>query len=457
MTIFYSVRTRQALKERLGHLPLGLPHYSYGIVCGKFLQLFSDMGIQTVELLMPEIYPSYSAMRPSGVDASSAVHLMFKAFEEFRVLKGAYNIAHVAWEYRKLPSFRTMPKFHPKRTHPLNDYAFALGLADEIWVGCSFTKDTLVREGLSNVHVIPAPIEIPLGSMRSDSNEAGRSSEVMRAPLTILDCSRRSIVWAQIEDAIPTLGESLFMRLADCKSRGGSVFLSIFNPHDPRKNPGPMLAGFQRYCQKHQQNDLLIIKILVDDKYNTFSDVLRVILPRRCRESLVSFDLMDCKNIILVCGFMTDAEMSRLYCASDFYVCTSNAEGQNLPLLEAMVRGVVPISPATTAMADYLTRDNSVVLKTTESPIYDSAASAYGLFDTHWDEVSTDEVALGLERARSLEGDELQAKQAAAIETVKDNYGLPAVAALVERRLLAVDKMLRNEAATNVRTTAQAR
>jgi glycosyltransferase involved in cell wall biosynthesis len=201
-----------------------------------------------------------------------------------------------------------------------------------------------------------------------------------------------------------------------------------------------MLAGFQRYCRKYEQNDVLIVKILVDGKYNTFSDVLQVILPRRCAESLNPFELIDCKNIILVCGLLTDAEMNRLYCNADFYLCTSNAEGQNLPLLEAMAHGVVPISPATTAMADYVSGNNSVVLQATESQIYESAASAYGLSETHWDEVSTSEVVRGLEAAQLLDADRLKAKRAAAIKTVNDHYGPAAVAALVRQRFRAIDE-----------------
>jgi glycosyltransferase involved in cell wall biosynthesis len=439
MRLYYSVRTRRALKQRLGSLPLGLPHYSYGIVCQRFLTLFAEMGIQAIELPMPEIYPSSRDMLPGSGDTTRLVHVMFKAFDEFRLLKGAYNVAHVAWEYGNLPSFDRMSQFHSNRTHPLNDYVYALGLVDEIWVGCSFTRDTLVRAGLSNVHIIPAPISLPRGGLLAARKGEGLSRDAfMRAPLQIIECTRSSITRGQAEDPPAAIGEGLFMRIADCRLRGGKVFLSVFNPHDPRKNPGPMLAGFQRYCQRHQPKDLLIIKILVDGKFNTLDDVLRVILPRRCRESLTSLDLIDCENIILVCGLMSDSEMGRMYGAADFYLCTSNAEGQNLPLLEAMGHGVVPISPVTTAMADYVTEDNSIILQTTETPVYDSIASAYGLSDTRWCEVSAKEVTLGIERAAFLDGDTLEAKRAVAIQTVAKHYSPGAVTPLVRQRLLEI-------------------
>jgi hypothetical protein len=143
MTLYYSVRTRHALTRQFSQLPLGLPHYSYGIVSQKFITLLADMGIGTIELTMPEIYPSHCSIGPRKPNTPRPVHLMFKAFDEIRLLKGVYNIAHVAWEYNRLPSFDRLPKFHPKRSHPLNDYVYALSLVDEVWVGCSFTRDTL--------------------------------------------------------------------------------------------------------------------------------------------------------------------------------------------------------------------------------------------------------------------------------------------------------------------------
>ena len=441
--IYYSVRTRQALKNRLARLPLGLPHYSYGVVCGKFLHLFEELGVEAVELPMPEIFPSYREARRSASDQPRPIHVMFKAFDEFRLLKGAYNIAHVAWEYSELPSFETMPQNHPKRAYPLNDYVHALRLLDEIWVGCRYTRDTLQRAGLGNVHVIPAPIAVPEPEPRPRPERDGIAREaLMRGPLQIIDATRASILRGQVEDPLAMPGEGLFMRIADSKQRGGRVLLSVFNPHDPRKNPGPMLAGFQRYCQKRRPSDLLVIKVLVDGKYNTLDDVLRVILPRRCRESLCAFELIDCENILLVCGLMSDAEMDRLYRATDFYLCTSSAEGQNLPLLEAMARGVMPIAPATTAMADYINPDNAVVLPTTEAPIYDSAASAYGLSAARWHEVSAQQVALGIERAVSLDRGSV-AKQGAAVRRVAEAYAPSAVGRLVSRRLSAIAESLR--------------
>jgi glycosyltransferase involved in cell wall biosynthesis len=430
------MRTREALRRQLQQVPLGLPHYSYAIVCQKFLTLLDNMNVQATELLMPEIYPSGDSVLQYHIK-TKPIHLMFKAFDEFRLLKGAHNIAHVAWEYSCLPTFTRMPLFHAKRAHPLNDFAFALSLLDEIWVGCSFTRDVLLREGLSRVHLIPAPVELALASP-SRLEPGFANGAFMSAPLQIVECRKSVTTQAQIEIAPSLPGEALFMRIAEIRSRGGKVFLSIFNPHDPRKNPAAALNGFQRFCQQQHRDDLLIVKILVDGKINTFHDVLRVIMPRRFGETMSRFDLIDSENILIFCGTMSEAELDRLYRAADFYLCTSNAEGQNLPLLEAMARGVVPVSPATTAMADYVNEDNSIVLKATETAIHENAASAYGLFDAHWYEVAASEVARGLAKAVSYDMRALNAKRTNAIRTVAEKYSWEAVAPLIEQRLAAL-------------------
>src|SRR5690606_16655141 len=68
------------------------------------------------------------------------------------------------------------------------------------------------------------------------------------------------------------------------------------------------------------------------------------------------------ESVVLFSGFLPDDQLSHLYRLADFYVCTSIAEGQNLPLMEAMVHGCVPISVTNTAMADYVTADNAVTV-----------------------------------------------------------------------------------------------
>ena len=428
--IFFSHRTRRALRDRLQQLPLGLSHYSYGHVCQRFMKVLSLLELSHAELTMPEIYSSYAdiVVESGPTNNRRPSHIIFKAFEEIRVLKGAYNIAHVAWEYDRLPRFSRLPKQHRLRTNPLNDYVHALSLVDEVWVGCEFTKSVFVQEGLRNVHVIPAPVT--LGQDRGTS-----SFSISELNIEIVEGTKEATHGAVIGGQATFPLESIFMTAADCRARGGRVFLSILNPHDPRKNSGALIAGFQKYVHRTNRNDLLIVKVLVDGKYNSLQDVFKVILPRRFSEAGLRFDAVDCTNILFLRASMSEYDMARLYRAADYYLCSSNAEGQNLPLLEAMMHGVVPISSMNTAMADYVSDETGFVLRGNVGPVYDSVASVYGIFGSEWSETSATDVAFGLRLTDALSGDDLKRKQYAARSNVERRYSLEAVASLVQARL----------------------
>ena len=55
--------------------------------------------------------------------------------------------------------------------------------------------------------------------------------------------------------------------------------------------------------------------------------------------------------------------MTKLLQTANFYLCTSSTEGLNLPMIQAMSNGVVPISTRATAMADYINEKNAIVIE----------------------------------------------------------------------------------------------
>jgi hypothetical protein len=172
--IYYSHRTRKALAEGKLFLPLGFAHYSYGTVCRKFLDMFEQARMPVQELLMPEIYPSSRHIFPPS-KAARPLHIAFKPYEEIRLLKGAANVAHVAWEFDKLPRLGDLPHNHPRRANVMNDYVHVLGMVSEVWVGCTYTKRIFEEHGLNNVQIVPAPIAVG-GSGRSLARQPGSAS-----------------------------------------------------------------------------------------------------------------------------------------------------------------------------------------------------------------------------------------------------------------------------------------
>jgi len=427
--IYYSHRTRKALAEGRSYLPLGFAHYSYGTVCRKFLDVFREGGLEAQELLMPEIYPSPAHLFPSNALARP-LHIAFKPYEEIRLLKGAANVAHVAWEFDRLPELRGLPRAHPRRSNIMNDYVHMLGLASEVWVGSSYTKQVFEAHGINHVQVIPAPIA---------ANGKGRTEQrvppVALRRIGSLQLTRSRVTTYIDSTGAPKLDHSTLFRADDCAAFGGRVFLSIFNPGDPRKHAAALIMGFQKFIRNSGRNDLLIIKLVLDGGENSFRNALAVQLPRFFERMGIPFSFVDCANILLVPDRLSDEEMADLYRTADFYVCTSGAEGQGLPLQEAMAAGLVPISPAETAMADYINHRNAVVLATEDAPIPLRISEAYGLSNLSWRVVDHREVARGLAAAVEMPQDEYVRRSNSAAALIKAQYSHEHIISRVRERM----------------------
>jgi glycosyltransferase involved in cell wall biosynthesis len=156
-------------------------------------------------------------------------------------------------------------------------------------------------------------------------------------------------------------GASTFLEYIGARLKASDklrIYLTILNPEDFRKNLDAMLRAvyyFSRSCT----DVLLIVKVLTSSSRFHLLDVLSDIIPRK----LDSGTALKTDNIVFFNEFLSEQEMSHLYSIADYYLCASFCEGQNLPLLEAMAHGVVPVTTANTAMADYITTENAIVIR----------------------------------------------------------------------------------------------
>lgn len=427
-TLYYSVRTRDALAAGVGAVPFGFAHYSYALVCRKILDLIECNGWTAQELVRPEIYPSYhhagSDHDHGGIRlADPPVHLIVKPFDELRVLKGARNIAVVFWEFDRLPVHDRLPAGHPRRSNIMHDFRHCLRLVDEVWVGCDFTRDVLRREGIPNVHTVPTPIHPAhapwAATAPSEIEVTACGAEALRA---VRGAARR-----------PRPASGLFQRIARAKRQGGRIFVTAFNPGDSRKNPGAAMLGFQ-FAQRRPA-DLFIVKLVVDGLENTLGRCVTELLPDRFHRSQLNMSLLDCPEMLLVAGKLTEAEMLELWQAADCYICSSSAEGQNLPLLESMAHGAVPISPAITAMADYVRPENAFVLPTHQEPVQHFLADAYGMVGAMWEVVTPRDVAHAVSTASAAPDSVIAARSRAAKRFVDKHYSPAALWTIMRRRL----------------------
>ena len=209
----------------------------------------------------------------------------------------------------------------------------------------------------------------------------------------------------------------------------------MFNPYDKRKNMQEMIFGFMTLLQECPKA-VLIIKLVLAEQIMPLSNVLNDVL-RHYFEGEVT---IACNRIIVISGYMTDDEITALYQIADFYLCTSVAEGQNLPLLEAMSYGLVPVSTVHTAMADYLTDDNCIPIATRAFSHYRSEMAADITGRAYSVEFSSQtDIGRALLRACALPHSERRTMRENARDTVVRQFSPKVVAALIRDRLECVN------------------
>lgn len=137
----------------------------------------------------------------------------------------------------------------------------------------------------------------------------------------------------------------------------GTVYTSVFNPDDGRKNWHDMVTAFC-WAFRDDPEKTLILKMSHHNRATFLGKLLLLfsrLSPFKCR-------------IMAVHGYLSTQELHDLVEITDFFVNTSLAEGQCLPLLEFMAEGVPAISPDHTAMATYINKRNAFVVESSPQP-----------------------------------------------------------------------------------------
>jgi glycosyltransferase involved in cell wall biosynthesis len=137
----------------------------------------------------------------------------------------------------------------------------------------------------------------------------------------------------------------------------GVIYASVFNPQDGRKNWHDMLCAF---CMtfRNDADVTLVFKLTHHDLAKAFEHMLNILdrlSPFKCR-------------VVLIHGYLRDADYERLVGAVSYVVNASAGEGQCLPLMEFMSAGKPAIAPWNTALTDYLSAENSFQVATSLEP-----------------------------------------------------------------------------------------
>jgi glycosyltransferase involved in cell wall biosynthesis len=132
----------------------------------------------------------------------------------------------------------------------------------------------------------------------------------------------------------------------------GVIYTTVFNPFDGRKNWLDLICAFC-IALREAEDATLIVKLThnsTQDACRGMLDTLYRLTPFKCR-------------VVIVRGYISDADYESLVLATTYIVNTSTGEGQCLPLMEFMSCGKPAIAPRHTSMLDYVDNENTFVVK----------------------------------------------------------------------------------------------
>lgn len=403
--IFFSTGSRKQIYDGV---KFGEAHYSYNVVFERiFCATNAVIKKSAVNISHPEIYKSSIAKEMLYDSQCYPIHIAVKSPEDIRLLDGAYNIAHVAWEFNKFPHH------YGEKMVPIQRPTYALSLLDEVWVGCSFTKKILSQEGIENVYVIPAPIPQELYVDKPSILEVIGGFDSLQ--LGFVSDQKGGLKEANTER---TPFEELFYAYYD--KRSPKVYVTVANIWDHRKNLPRMLKTFERF-HSECPDSVLVVKLVLDNvttKLNNVNEIFGLHFSEWLSEAR-------CNGVFFVSDYMSDNDITQFLRSADFYINFSRAEGQCLPVLEAMANGVVPISVKHTAMLDYIEVNNSFIVNSSESFV--PTTTPYPQEGFSWNEYVENSALEQLRESYNAGEKFIKDKSEACIQLIRNNYSVESV------------------------------
>lgn len=131
----------------------------------------------------------------------------------------------------------------------------------------------------------------------------------------------------------------------------GVVYTAIITAADGRKNWEDMLTAFG-WAFRDVEDATLVLKVGGPDllwEHHKMLMLLTKLSPMKCR-------------VVVLHGYLDDADYSQLIGATTYYVNASLCEGLCMPLLEFLCCGVPALAPGHTSMADYIDPDLAFVI-----------------------------------------------------------------------------------------------
>jgi glycosyltransferase involved in cell wall biosynthesis len=362
----------------------GYAHYSYGFA----MESFADVAIKEDNVCAYFSYPfSMGSARTTMRQHKSPVSISFLPPDVALLVPKQKNICVFAWEFDRLPV-----KSDGNNGIFKKDYASTLKKFDHVITLSSYSQAALKAYEI-NSFVLPSAVSPKVV-------EPGESIED-------LPCYTLSTVSDYYKEHKP----QLLSNLLD-KSEYEKRFLYILNPHDIRKNFGNLVTAFVKFREEHP-DALLLLKM-------TAQGDLSKLQSSAFRREFPSFPETTFDNVYFIPQKLSDSKLQMLMDSCQNYVSPSRAEGQNLPLCEAMVSSRVCITPDHTSMSDYVTNDSAIILESNTWMIDETTHKYKDFWGLSWFNVGEQTILDALTKAVSMTEEEKVAMTNTAKKNVED-------------------------------------
>ncbi len=374
---------------------LGTAGYSYDFVAQLFHPLLEHWG-EVIPVPDPRrnLDRAAHAARRRGL---KPIHVSFLPFQDAPLAESAPNVIVPAWEFPDVPD-------HAFGGNPHNNWPAVANRCEGVIVGGPFTQEALQRSGTTApIHIVPVPtpdayfslpawdpdrhVSLDCRPIVFPRASRARSGPVLAPTPTVRPLKRLGVA---LETAVRRpckriLGERMYRGLT---GRGramihgrvprnkrapkplvspyvteprldlsGIVYTSIFNPADGRKNWLDLLTGFL-YALGDCEDATLVLKLITNNP-KAIERLVRYYLnrnvPHRCK-------------VVLLPDFLSEDQMLQLAEASTYYLQTTKAEGNCLPLMNYLAAQRPGVSPCHSAIADYFDERIGFVLDSNPEP-----------------------------------------------------------------------------------------
>lgn len=329
---------------------LGRSEYSYYFVLKEYRPVLERLG-RVVEVLDPQAEVDALYLECLG-RGEPCVFLSFSPPHRTPMHLACPTLPVFAWEFSTIPN-------EPFAGEPRNDWRTVLAACGAAITHSNYTVNA-VREAMTEdypIVAVPAPVWDRFAA-RGAQLQGQSTTGPLRLKIKGLVADSRTLELNAFGPADLRSGTGIDFTAPLTEQElvlDGVVYTSVFNPGDGRKNWQDMVSAFC-VCFRDVEDATLVLKLTHHDAEEALSDILHHLYKNQSY----------CCRIVLIYGYLADADYERLVQATRYVVNTSYGEGQCLPLMEFMSCGKPAVAPRTTAMIDYLSADNAFLIESTD-------------------------------------------------------------------------------------------